>query len=105
MKIQRQNYNLFLPLGREPKFPDWPKHIHKSSAFKLNNTELVGFDTETKGLNPFDKNVHVISAAVSDGQNTIAYVINHNGQSDEIALYDLRNLIEKSKCNFSRSQH
>lgn len=94
MKIQRQNYNLFLPLGREPKFPDWPKHIHKSSAFKLNNTELVGFDTETKGLNPFDKNVHVISAAVSDGQNTIAYVINHNGQSDEIALHDLRNLIE-----------
>jgi len=60
-------------------------------------TEFVAFDIETNGLRPYKSGAKILSIAISDGERTVAFPINHPGhewspaekQAIGIAILDL----------------
>lgn len=100
-KQSKDNRSLFLPLDRHPKYQWVDKHIMKGENYVVRYREdlPIGFDIESKGLDPFNKDVFVISFAVSQGEQVFAYVVNHNGNSDSMAIAGLKGLVEDVKLS------
>jgi DNA polymerase-1 len=70
----------FLPLIREPKY-DWPEGFYQTVDGKASkfNDGFIGFDLETKGLNPYHPHSFVISYAASPAiGECYANVVQHN---------------------------
>lgn len=78
MKTSNNLNQMFLPIQSNVTL-DWPDGFYNDTdgyMFK-HNGEAIGFDIETKGLNPYCE-AHIISYAISDGIKTFAQVIRHN---------------------------
>lgn len=95
-KQSKDNRSLFLPLDRQPKYqwPDWIGHCSK-----VLGADVLGFDIESKGLDPFNKDVYVISFAISESASKAnAIVLQHNElRAEDISLYHLKQLVENFK--------
>lgn len=94
--------NLFLPLERTPKY-EWMEGITKGFVFAENEfvKGVFGFDTETKGLDPYSNNAYMISFALSPKNlNTHVEIINFNQTFDErraVGLDILCDLVQNPK--------
>lgn len=98
-KRSKDNRSLFLPLERSQKYV-WDRGFYRGiPTLDIIENRVFGFDIETKGLDPFNKDVYVISAAIST-QPGIGYAcpINHNGiTANSFELDRLRELVEDFK--------